>query len=47
MIKTVINIEDIKSVVTAAQNLQDAGKGDDAKRVLVDLANEIKKELEK
>lgn len=45
MIKTMINIEDVLSVVNAVQMLQDAGKFPEAKQILLGLANEILAEL--
>ena len=41
MFKSVINISDLKSVINAIDNLQECGKDDDAKRLLVDMANQI------
>lgn len=45
MIKQVINIADLKSVVTAIDNLQEAGKMEDAKRLLSELAKDIMEAL--
>lgn len=42
MFKTTINIEDIRSTINAVDNLQCAGKHEDVKKILVDLAKEIK-----
>lgn len=47
MFKQVININDLKSIITAVEHLQECGKLDDAKRLLADLANDIKTALEK
>lgn len=43
---TKINFSDIKNQVDAAEHLQEAGKNDDARRIMRNLANDILAEIE-
>ena len=45
IIKKSINIEDVKSIVTAVQSLQDAGEHENAMMVLKKLAGDILEDL--
>ncbi len=40
------NFNDIRSIIEAAENLQNAGKSDDCEKIMHDLANDIKTEGE-
>lgn len=44
---TGFNFSNIRNCVSAAESLQDAGKDDDARKILNDLGNELTKKDDK